>query len=250
MLYLISFVAGGLVLQLLSRFWPVRAFDREPEYAVDALALVVALASQVAIVAVAYPWISSIQDVPFVKAGVGFWYGLSPLAAGLAYFLLMDFLAYWFHRLNHVPLLWSTHAFHHSPRNLNWASGMRGSPMHFVVLGVPSLALQVFYSPEGAVLAAVTAYGAIHNSLIHSNVRVPTRQLNWIFVTGRSHFVHHGRDPHLGGSNFGFLFTFWDRIFGTWVEPDSLPADFPLGLPYEIDYPRLVVGLPAPSRAD
>lgn len=248
MAYLISFVVGGLVLQLLARLKPVRTFERGPEWMVDAVGLVVALASQVAIVAVAYPWISSIQDVGFVRAGVAFWYGLPPLAAGFGYFLLVDLMAYGCHRLNHTPLLWSTHAFHHSPRNLNWASGMRGSPVHFVILGLPSLALQVFYSPEGAVLWAVTVYGAIHNSLIHSNVQVPTRLLNWIFVTGRSHFVHHGRDPRLGASNFGFLFTFWDRIFGTWVDPDSLPADFPIGLPYEIDYPRLVAGLPAPRR--
>lgn len=249
MTYLASFILAGVLLQLAARYCPVRNFEQGPEPGIDALALAVALASQVAIVSVAFPWISSIQHVDLVRAGVSFWYGLSPLAAGLLYFFVVDFLAYWFHRLNHTTALWSTHAFHHSARNLYWASGMRGSPLHFVLLGIPSLAVQVFYSPEGPVLWAVTAYGAVHNSLIHSNVRLPGRALNWIFVTGRSHLVHHGRDPRLGHANFGFLFTFWDRLFGTWLEPDSLPADFPLGLPYDIDYFRLVVGLPAPRRA-
>jgi sterol desaturase/sphingolipid hydroxylase (fatty acid hydroxylase superfamily) len=246
--YLVSFVLAGLLLQLAARFWPVRAFEQGPELGVDAVALLVALGSQVAIASVAFPWISSIQHVDFVRAGVTFWYGLPPLAAGVLYFFIVDFLAYWLHRLNHTTALWSTHAFHHSTRNLYWASGMRGSPVHFLLLGIPSLAVQVFYSPEGSVLWAVMAYGAVHNSLIHSNVKLPGRLLNWIFVTGRSHFVHHGRDPRLGASNFGFLFTFWDRIFGTWTDPDSLAPDYPLGLPYDIDYARLVIGLPAPGR--
>lgn len=248
MAYLLSFVLAGLALQLLSRFFPVRTFDRGPEWLLDSVGLGVALASQVALVAVAFPWISSIQHVAFVRAGVAFCYALPAPAAALAWFLVVDFLAYWVHRLNHTRPLWPTHAFHHSPHHLNWMSGMRGSPVHFALLGAPSLLVQVFYSPEGAVLWAVTAYGVVHNSLIHSNVRVPGRALNWLFVTGRSHFVHHGRDPELGGRNFGFLLTIWDRLFGTWSDPDRLPADFPIGLPYEIDAARLVVGLPAPRR--
>lgn len=247
MRYLLSFVAVGLLLQLAARRWPVRRFSQAPEVGLDTIALLLALASQLALAAVAFPAISSIQDVRVVRVSYEALLTLTPLASGLFYFLVVDFLAYWMHRLNHTRRLWSTHAFHHSPRNLYWASGMRGSPVHFVLLGIPSLLVQVVFDPAGPVLVLVLVYGAAHNSLIHSNVRIPTRLLNWVFVTGRSHFVHHGRDPRLGSSNFGFLFTFWDRLFGTWVDPASLEPDFPIGLDYEISTLRLLVGLPAAS---
>lgn len=241
--FIVSFIVAGFLLQLAAAKWPVRVFDHEPEVVVDALALVVALASQVAIAAVAFPAISSVQSVPAVADSYHFLRTLTPLAAGLFYFLVVDFVAYWMHRLNHAAWLWSTHAFHHSAKNLYWASGMRGSPVHFLLLGVPSLLVQVVFDPEGIVLWLVLAYGVVHNSLIHSNLRLP-RRLNLVFVTGESHLVHHSSDARLGGSNFGFLFTWWDRMFGTWVDPATVPANFPLGLDYEVGTARLVAGLP------
>jgi sterol desaturase/sphingolipid hydroxylase (fatty acid hydroxylase superfamily) len=252
--FLFSFVVVGILLQLAARAWPVREFDDAMEVRLDAVALLVALVCQFAVAAASFPLIQGVQDVGAVHSSYEYLSTLSPLSAGLFYFLVVDFLAYWMHRLNHVGWLWPTHAFHHSSRNLYWASGMRGSPVHFVLLGVPSMLVQVVFDPQGVVLWLVLAYGVAHNSIIHSNVRIPTRALNWIFVTGRSHLVHHGRDPRLGGSNFGFLFTFWDRLFGTWLDPDSLEPNHPLGIGYQISPVRLVIGLPAqqvaaPSRS-
>ena len=244
--YLLSFLFAGLAIELASSWWPVRTFEHDKEVVIDAIALVVALVSQITIAAIAFPAISSIQWVPAISASYQYLLTLSPLQAGLFYFVLVDFLAYWMHRLNHSPWLWPTHAFHHSARHVYWASGMRGSPVHFVILGVPSLLVQVVFSPEGTVLWLVLAYGAVHNSLIHSNLRLP-RALHWIFVTGESHLVHHARDERLSHSNFGFLFTFWDRMFGTWTDPKTLPRDFPLGLAYDAPPARLIAGLPAKS---
>jgi sterol desaturase/sphingolipid hydroxylase (fatty acid hydroxylase superfamily) len=241
--FIASFIIAGFLLQLAAAKWPVRTFEHEPEVVIDVLALVLALASQLAIASVAFPAISSVQSVPAVADSYHYLRTLTPLQAGLFYFLVVDFVAYWMHRLNHAAWLWSTHAFHHSAKNLYWASGMRGSPVHFLLLGVPSLLVQVVFDPEGIVLWLVLAYGVVHNSLIHSNLKLP-RFVNLVFVTGESHLVHHARDPKLGGSNFGFLFTWWDRLFGTWVDPATLPADFPLGLGYDVGTARLVAGLP------
>jgi len=243
--FFVTFLAVGLLLQLAAKAWPVREFDDDMEVGIDVVALVVALASQLAVSAAAFPLIQGVQDVDAVHSSYLYLSTLSPVAAGLFYFLTVDFLAYWMHRLNHVGWLWPTHAFHHSSRNLYWASGMRGSPVHFVLLGAPALLVQVVFDPQGIVLWLVLAYGVAHNSIIHSNVRIPTRLLNWVFVTGESHMVHHGRDARLGASNFGFLFTFWDRMFGTWVDPKTVEPNHPLGLGYPVSAVRLVIGLPA-----
>ncbi len=242
--YILCFIVAGLLLQLGAAIWPVRRFEERQELLIDLAALLIALVSQVAIASAAFPWIARLQDFGPVHLAHERLSSLPPLAAGLFYFVATDFLAYWMHRLNHWSWLWSTHAFHHSTRNIYWASGMRGSPVHFLLLGLPALIVQVVFSPQGPVMTLVLAYGVVHNSLIHSNLKIPTRLLNRIFVTGETHFVHHGRDPRLGGSNFGFLLTIWDRLFGTWTDPQSLPKNFPLGLGYEVGAARLMVGLP------
>jgi sterol desaturase/sphingolipid hydroxylase (fatty acid hydroxylase superfamily) len=79
----------------------------------------------------------------------------------------------------------------------------------------------------------------------HSNVRIPfARYLELVFVTPRYHFVHHSIDRHLSNSNFGFLFSLWDRILGTYTDPGTIREDEPLGLDYGNAKWRLLIGIP------
>jgi sterol desaturase/sphingolipid hydroxylase (fatty acid hydroxylase superfamily) len=79
----------------------------------------------------------------------------------------------------------------------------------------------------------------------HSNVRIPfARYLELVFVTPRYHFVHHSIDRHLSNSNFGFLFSLWDRILGTYTDPGTIREDEPLGLDYSNAKWRLLIGIP------
>jgi hypothetical protein len=69
-----------------------------------------------------------------------------------------------------------------------------------------------------------------------------------LLVTPRFHFVHHSAKQHVANSNYGFVFSAWDRIFGTYTDPGTVPRDDPLGLGYEISGWRLVLGLPPPAN--
>ena len=66
-----------------------------------------------------------------------------------------------------------------------------------------------------------------------------------MLITPRFHFVHHDVDSATANSNFGFVFSLWDRCFGTYTDPDTIPADHALGLGHEASYWRLLIGLPA-----
>ena len=95
---------------------------------------------------------------------------------------------------------------------------------------------------------AVGYYLIVGNALIqhqiHSNIYVPyARQLETILVTPRFHFVHHHPNPRYTNSNYGFLFTIWDRMFGTFVDPDSVEDKGKLGLDYEQDDWSLFLGI-------
>jgi sterol desaturase/sphingolipid hydroxylase (fatty acid hydroxylase superfamily) len=63
----------------------------------------------------------------------------------------------------------------------------------------------------------------LNNPLVlaqHANVRFPpwVERLNWILITPGMHRVHHSIDRRDYDLNFGGLFSWWDRLFGTWRE--------------------------------
>jgi sterol desaturase/sphingolipid hydroxylase (fatty acid hydroxylase superfamily) len=77
-------------------------------------------------------------------------------------------------------------------------------------------------------------YGAIALPLLimqHSNVKWPDgleRVARLVFATPGWHKIHHCSEQPLTDSHFGDVFTFWDRIFGTWTP--TKPEDIPYGL--------------------
>jgi sterol desaturase/sphingolipid hydroxylase (fatty acid hydroxylase superfamily) len=46
--------------------------------------------------------------------------------------------------------------------------------------------------------------------------------LRLVIVTPALHLIHHSPNPVETNSNFGFSFSFWDRLFGTFR---SVPLD-------------------------
>lgn len=186
---------------------------------------------------------------------IGHWYGLihrlPQAVVGLFYLVAADFSVYWAHRSLHSWRLWPTHAWHHSPKLLYWASGLRGSFIDTIVLFSPyTLAYVIFPFTDGKVIFATSMIIVTLNPhFIHSNIAIPfTRYVERIFVTPRYHFVHHSANKQFGNSNFGKIFTLWDRLFGTYTNPDTVPADDALGLDVDVSNWRLLLGLPAWRR--
>jgi sterol desaturase/sphingolipid hydroxylase (fatty acid hydroxylase superfamily) len=64
---------------------------------------------------------------------------------------------------------------------------------------------------------------------MHMNFTWNSGRLEWIFVTPRYHHIHHSDNPEHYNTNMGSLFTFWDRLFGTYVNPDQVKANISFG---------------------
>lgn len=174
-------------------------------------------------------------------AGVPFWLRV------MVYLVITDFLAYWTHRLSHTKLLWDTHDWHHSSANVTFLGGMRGSFVHHFLLLLPYTVTFALLPMAGPFWAAVSlsAFLIVNQHYIHSNIRWPfERQLEWIFVTPRFHLVHHFSDRTLQNNNFGFVFSVWDRLFGTYSDPGTVDESGPLGLSRGRETWRMVLGLP------
>lgn len=143
--------------------------------------------------------------------------------------LLIDFGGYAMHNLQHkTPLLWRFHQVHHADPNLNTTSALRFHPVDIVVS--QALLPCIWIPLMGISVTSFVIYGTIALPLLvmqHSNVRFP----GWLEKYGRLvistpgwHKIHHSDDQKFTDSHYGDVFTFWDRIFGTWhqVQPDEI----------------------------
>jgi sterol desaturase/sphingolipid hydroxylase (fatty acid hydroxylase superfamily) len=79
----------------------------------------------------------------------------------------------------------------------------------------------------GAPIYLVMLYqsaSALLSQFNHANVRFPAwleRPLSWVLVTPRMHRVHHHYVLPYTDTNYGNIFSIWDRLFGTYAEYDN-----------------------------
>jgi sterol desaturase/sphingolipid hydroxylase (fatty acid hydroxylase superfamily) len=135
-------------------------------------------------------------------------------------FAVLDLTAYVSHRIFHafVPL-WRVHSVHHSETDLDLTTGLRFHPVEaLLVQGLLLVVIAVLGVPPGAV-AIVGITVLIQNFLTHANLRVSKRVDRWLrflFVTPAMHRVHHCDAIPPQNTNFGTIFPWWDRLFGTY----------------------------------
>lgn len=165
-----------------------------------------------------------------------------PLAVRIAgFYLLADLGSYLLHRLMHTRALWRIHRWHHAPSYLYWFAGVRATLPQQFLFNLPVVAAWPLLGDVPAWLPMVFAIeGIARNDWMHVNVTWRSRWLEWILVTPRYHHIHHSRD-HEG--NYGSLFTIWDRLFGTRIDPDSITAPLRFGITERAHPLRLVVGV-------
>jgi sterol desaturase/sphingolipid hydroxylase (fatty acid hydroxylase superfamily) len=170
------------------------------------------------------------------------------IAASIAFTLAMgvafDYARYVSHRLHHrIPMLWEFHKVHHSAQVLNLFTAYRNHPLEAMIeLFLRLIAAAVvsgvfgFFYPEGIAEATVLNYGIVtflfylNAHLRHSTVPMDYGPLRAIFISPFMHHVHHSADRRHFDRNFGFIFSFWDRLGGTLYLPQR-GETFDLGLP-------------------
>ncbi len=151
--------------------------------------------------------------------------GLGLPAQFLLTFLVLDLWRYWEHRLLHqVPVLWRAHLVHHSDTGIDVTTSERHHPFESLlgaallltwvaILGLPAEALGLYL----VVAIAVALFS-------HANLRLPTPLDRWrrlLIVTPALHAVHHSASRVQTNSNYSNLLTVWDRLFGTYADPDK-----------------------------
>lgn len=140
-------------------------------------------------------------------------------------FVLMDLSAYWGHRLFHtVPFLWRFHAIHHSATTIRWSTTGRIHPVNelanYTVTVVPCYLVGL---PLNVVLPLVPLM-VVYAVAAHTQWNPSFGPLKHVFASPRFHRWHHTHSEEGGNMNFSNLFSFWDRVFGTFYLPEDRVA--------------------------
>lgn len=145
------------------------------------------------------------------------WWPVTLIAA----LLMNEFAVYWRHRWEHSGLLWRFHATHHSDETIHWLSVMRKHPVgRMIDVALDSIPMVVLGFPVWAIVGAA-AIRSWWGYFIHMNVPWTLGPVGTVMISPAAHRLHHAKDEALAGTNFGGLFTLWDRLFGTYCPPDA-----------------------------
>lgn len=136
--------------------------------------------------------------------------------------MTLDLAMYLQHILFHwSSVLWRLHRVHHSDVDLDLTTGLR---FHVLEILLSTAFKSVLILAMGFPAAGVFVFEIILNSASifnHSNARIADPYegaLRRIVVTPAMHWVHHSIEPRESQHNFGFSLSWWDRLFGTYLD--------------------------------
>lgn len=134
----------------------------------------------------------------------------------------VDFMYYIFHLVHHkIYFFWSLHIVHHSDEKLNLSTAHRISWFEQIYIFIFFIPL-VFAGFHPVVIFFAFYVLTEYQFYCHSQyIRFP-HFLQYLFVTPENHKIHHDQDDRFQSSNFGGVFSVWDRLFNTYKDPTEM----------------------------
>jgi sterol desaturase/sphingolipid hydroxylase (fatty acid hydroxylase superfamily) len=158
--------------------------------------------------------------------GLVYWFHASIIGTVIISLLVLDLFGGWMvHITEHkIYMLWRFHLVHHADNNVDVTTGLRHHPVESVLRGL-FFFIGIFAS--GSPVYAVMIYQTIlilSAAFTHANISLPRgfdSFLSFIFVSPNMHKVHHHWQQPYTDSNYGAIFSIWDRLFGTFKKLDT-----------------------------
>jgi len=140
--------------------------------------------------------------------------------------LMMDFLSAWLpHWVEHkVKWMWQFHLIHHTDQHVDTTTANRHHPGESVIRFVFTTISVILIGLPLWLIFLYQSISVILTQFNHSNVKIASwldRLLGIVFCTPNMHRVHHHYRQPYSDKNYGNIFSFWDRIFGTYIEVDN-----------------------------
>lgn len=158
-------------------------------------------------------WSLGFGVVPRVNALLG------SAAAFAISVLVLDFSYYLLHRLQHATaFLWRLHLVHHSDVDVDVTTALRHHPGETLANCAMLGAVTVLFGIPAEAIAAYGAFSIAVQMAQHANVAWPEwaeRAAGLLIMTPALHRRHHADERHVSDTNFGTVFSFWDRLLGS-----------------------------------
>jgi sterol desaturase/sphingolipid hydroxylase (fatty acid hydroxylase superfamily) len=139
--------------------------------------------------------------------------------------LLLDLVKYSLHRACHsLGLLWRVHQVHHSDPDFDVSTAFRVHPLELIFKQFGYFAVIVILAPAPVAVLITELASNFQSFFGHANARLPEwleKPVRAVFYTPDLHRIHHSEEIREQNCNFGDIFPWWDRLFGTYA---SVPA--------------------------
>jgi len=163
-----------------------------------------------------------------VSNGVGIlqWIELPLWSQIILGLLLMDFLGAWLPHWveHHVAWMWQFHVVHHTDTHVDVTSANRHHPGESVIRFVFTIMAAFVVGAPIWLIFLYQSLSVVLSQFNHSNTVLP----NWIdsilrkvICTPNMHHVHHHYRMPYSDTNYGNIFSFWDRLFSTYAVVDN-----------------------------
>jgi alkylglycerol monooxygenase len=138
--------------------------------------------------------------------------------------LTTDFVWYWYHRLGHeINIFWGAHIVHHHSEDFNYTVSARITTLQAVVRNLFWCVLPFVGFHPAMVIAILVIHGT-YSFFTHTQVIGKLGWLEYIFITPSHHGVHHASQEKYLNKNYGDIFIFWDKLFGTFQVEQEKPV--------------------------
>ena len=165
-------------------------------------------------------------------SGFGVLNWIDNLGLGLKMFLglcLLDlFGAYLPHWIEHkVHWLWKVHIVHHSDPHVDTTTANRHHPLESVVRFIFTLIGVIIVGAPIGIIMLYQSTSIVATQFNHANISLNPKLdkiLSFFIVSPNMHKVHHHFKMPYTDSNYGNIFSIWDRVFGTfsYLSPNAI----------------------------
>jgi len=141
--------------------------------------------------------------------------------------LLLDLIgAYGAHYVQHkIKFLWRFHLIHHTDTWIDTTTANRHHPGESIIRFIfTTLGVLIVGSPMWMVFL-YQSLSVVFSQFNHANISLPNKLdnfLSYFIISPNMHKVHHHYVLPYTDSNYGNIFSIWDRLFGTFT---TLPKD-------------------------
>ncbi|MEN9686270.1 MAG: Alkylglycerol monooxygenase [Bacteroidota bacterium] len=134
--------------------------------------------------------------------------------------LLLDLVgAYSIHFIEHkIKWMWKFHMVHHADTHVDTTTANRHHPGESVFRAVFTMIGIIVCGAPMWLVMMYQSLSVVLTQFNHANIRLPLwldNALSWVIVSPNMHKVHHHYMRPQTDSNYGNIFSVWDRLFGT-----------------------------------